>query len=721
MDFPKKQAQRLMPLYLLEYSEKLFTNHPDPSAPWGGGGGGSDYTAGQGITITNNEISVDTNVIAAKSDIPDFTKYYYVNNVIEENGEYFTKINGSGLEYSHPWSSNSISINVKNAELENNASIIIENTGGNKIAISDRIDVYNDGSNTGVSVEGNKVVINSHQHITSLEDGKLVYDVLGQVREFNLPITYDPRTYTLATEEWVQTRGYLTNTSLDNYALKTDIPTDVSQLYNDAGYATETWVQNQGYATSSEIPTNYVTTDTEQTITGLKTIGETSGTISEVDFSGFTFKLSNKAINHPEADIKIRNGSYDGYQHPIISSTKGLYVNLAKIKLGDDGNNTYGITMPDSSTWEADRVLATTNDIPSLDGYATQTWVENQGYKTSITSSDITTALGYTPGTSNFSGSYNELTDTPTFATVATTGSYNDLTDKPAIPEVPTNFVTTDTNQEITGFKTFDSAKLSVARTQGPIRTKLTFRPNMFMYYSGDSVAYFNLPTSKPKGTADAPTEYTLATTDDIHNPTITFTQGGTTKGTITLNQSGDQTIEFDAGGGGGGSTTNMVTTDTTQDITGEKTFVGNKRIKFKQSSPYDRVGFTGFDADGTEIGYLEMSKRDGDFTGNPISNMLGYWGNRSAPNPSSDVMLGFKYYTKDSDGNLRDFKLVVPPRYNETRATRYIPISVNGNTADNTGNINVPTQTLVFTLSDGSTVTVNVMTSATVSTTTTS
>ena len=33
MDFPKKQAQRLMPLYLLEYSEKLFTNHPNPEDP----------------------------------------------------------------------------------------------------------------------------------------------------------------------------------------------------------------------------------------------------------------------------------------------------------------------------------------------------------------------------------------------------------------------------------------------------------------------------------------------------------------------------------------------------------------------------------------------------------------------------------------------------------------------------------------------------------------
>lgn len=46
-----------------------------------------------------------------------------------------------------------------------------------------------------------------------------------------------------------------------------------------------------------------------------------------------------------------------------------------------------------------------------------------------------------------------------------------------------------------------------------------------------------------------------LATASDlptVNNPTITFTQGGTTKGTITLNQSSDQTIALDAGGGAG-------------------------------------------------------------------------------------------------------------------------------------------------------------------------
>lgn len=41
-----------------------------------------------------------------------------------------------------------------------------------------------------------------------------------------------------------------------------------------------------------------------------------------------------------------------------------------------------------------------------------------------------------------------------------------------------------------------------------------------------------------------------LALKTDVHNPTITFTQGGVEKGRITLNQSTPKTIELDAGGG---------------------------------------------------------------------------------------------------------------------------------------------------------------------------
>lgn len=62
------------------------------------------------------------------------------------------------------------------------------------------------------------------------------------------------------------------------------------------------------------------------------------------------------------------------------------------------------------------------------------------------------------------------------------------------------------------------------------------------------ALGYVPYNSSNPNGyitSADLPT---------VNNPTITFTQGGVTKGTITLNQSSNQTIALDAGGIGGGT-----------------------------------------------------------------------------------------------------------------------------------------------------------------------
>ena len=78
--------------------------------------------------------------------------------------------------------------------------------------------------------------------------------------------------------------------------------------------------------------------------------------------------------------------------------------------------------------------------------------------------------------------------------------------------------------------------------------------------YGSTTYKHNSIQTSNPrKPTCDYsfPDEKsgTLALTSDIHNPTITFTQGGVTKGSFSLNQASDQTIELDAGGGSGGST----------------------------------------------------------------------------------------------------------------------------------------------------------------------
>lgn len=53
---------------------------------------------------------------------------------------------------------------------------------------------------------------------------------------------------------------------------------------------------------------------------------------------------------------------------------------------------------------------------------------------------------------------------------------------------------------------------------------------------------------------------------------------------------------------------TNHVTTDTAQNITGTKTFVGQKKIAFKQSGTSDKLGFTLYNNSGTEKGYLEYN-----------------------------------------------------------------------------------------------------------------
>lgn len=390
MDFPKKQAQRLMPLYLLEYSEKLFENHPNPEDPWGGGG--SDYTAGDGIDITNDVISVD-NTIARKSDIPSLTGY--------------------------------------------------------------------------------------------------------------------------ATEQWVLDKGYITSTDL-------------------LGYATETWVQNQGYITSAAL-TNYITT-----------------TQLEDALDDYALKT-----DIPENVSDLNNDA----------------------------------------------------------GYTTQTWVENQGYITGINSSDVIAALGYTPGTSNFSGSYNDLTNKPDLsiyaessdlATVATTGSYNDLSNKPTIPTV--------------------------------------------------------------------------------NDPTITFTQGGVTKGSITLNQSSNQTIALDAGGS-----------------LPDSPFLN-------VDDPNDQMYFSLDGSSGSYYRYVDLS----------ASNRIFYV-NLSALNPVFKNGLTSTYNTQTNQLEV-ELNAVIPSTATSTSTSTVTPTTgtfVTGTSTNTTNVVNSVTytpssETLTFTYADNTTASFTFLTSST-------
>lgn len=335
-------------------------------------------------------------------------------------------------------------------------------------------------------------------------------------------------------------------------------------------------------AKKSDIPTNYVTLDTEQTITKSKTIDS-------------RLNIGSPTGNNIFIDGKYGNSQLISMYNDTLGSELSMMIDNGNVQ----GNTGAYFTYEDNKGLREYRLpyqdreglttctLATNLDLPTKtseltndSGFTTQTWVETQGYsKFSGSYNDLNDKpdLSIYAQSSNLStvattGSYNDLTDKPTLATVATSGSYNDLTDKPTIPDT-TNFVTTNTEQTITGAKTFQGGLITKNTTFGlgmnivPYRFACTYNNQGTIENT-----LFDLPTEKTPGTEQEPTTYIIATKDDINNPTITFTQGGTTKGTITLNQSGDQTIEFDAGGGGGSSApfeiSNMQVDSSNQTIT---------------------------------------------------------------------------------------------------------------------------------------------------------
>lgn len=116
------------------------------------------------------------------------------------------------------------------------------------------------------------------------------------------------------------------------------------------------------------------------------------------------------------------------------------------------------------------------------------------------------------------------------------------------------------------------------------------------------------------------------------------------------------------------------------ENITGVKTFVGNKTVKFKQSSNSDKIGFTCYNKSDVEFGNFEVLPQDRAIN-------LGIYNITSTP--ANDFLVGFKVQAKDSTGVLHKFGLRAPSRLGDsTYAEHYIPVIINNKEADNTGSI---------------------------------
>ena len=202
-----------------------------------------------------------------------------------------------------------------------------------------------------------------------------------------------------ATEQWVNSKNYLTShQSLEDYAKKTDLSTKANKehthLLKDItdyvapnlsiyakktdipslnGYATEEWVTSKKYLTSHQSLEDYYTKT--QVDAKLKLI------------SGGTVDLSNyytKVESDGKYALKTSIPTLNGYATEEWVNSKGFlttHQDLTDYAKKTELANYY-------TKAESDDKYALSSDIPSLNGYATEEWVNSKGFLT--THQDLT-------------------------------------------------------------------------------------------------------------------------------------------------------------------------------------------------------------------------------------------------------------------------------------------------------------------------------------------
>lgn len=205
----------------------------------------------------------------------------------------------------------------------------------------------------------------------------------------------------------------------------------------------------------------------------------------------------------------------------------------------------------------------------------------NVGYITGITSSDVTTALGYTPY--NSSNPSNYQTSTQVANSIATETTNRENADNNLQSQIDAIVSSSDVFDivgtyaelqayDITTVPVNDIIKVLVDSTHSDAATYYRCVETggvKSWSYIGSEGAYYTkaeadaafVPQTRTVNNKALSANITLTASDvgalpsstvipTVNNPTITITQGGVSKGSFTLNQATGDTIALDAGGG---------------------------------------------------------------------------------------------------------------------------------------------------------------------------
>lgn len=211
----------------------------------------------------------------------------------------------------------------------------------------------------------------------------------------------------VATQSWVQSQGYLTeHQDLSDYALKSEIP-------SLTGYATQSWVQNQGYMKSQDEQIRIVSGEgdiiignQDMTSEGFQGISLNEGLL---DLYAGTVNVKSDYFLFNGDDVATQEWvDAQGYltEHQDLSN----YALKSEIPslTGYVTNTSLANTLTNYATrnWVDEEVERTLSD----GGYATQQWVQSQGYLTEH--QDISGKMDKSSVWTGTEAQWNALSDT---------------------------------------------------------------------------------------------------------------------------------------------------------------------------------------------------------------------------------------------------------------------------------------------------------------------
>jgi hypothetical protein len=428
---------------------------------------------------------------------------------------------------------------------------------------------------------------------------------------------------------------------------KPTIPTKVSDLTNDSGFLTSVaWNDISSKPSFATVATSGSYNDLSNTPTipsKVSDLSNDSGFITGIAWNDVTNKPSTfepSSHNHVVSDITDFPviPTYSNFVGSGSTASSGLVPAPSTIAgtdkyLREDGtwaippNNSAAYTnFVGSGSAAAAGLVPQPPTVAGATKYLCEngTWAIPPGASYSdFVGSGSTAAAGLVPSPGTTAGTTRYLCEDGNWSVPSFSVSWSDVSGKPSTFD-PTSHTHVGSEITLTGYSIASSAS-SIAATDtlnealGKLQKSIDGKQASGSYAASSHTHDDYVPTSRTVNSKALSSNISL-TASDVGAADAThshvgsdITLTGYSKAVSASAVAATDTVNIAIGKiekaiDGKQAAGNYATTDTDQNITGIKTFVGSKTIKFKQSSANDKLGFTLFDNNNKEKGYLEFN-----------------------------------------------------------------------------------------------------------------